>query len=148
MATPRTPILTSGGSVIDFAALRGKLVLVNFWATWCAPCIYEMPSLDQLQLSHGSELAILPIAIDPEGKPAIRAFYERFHLTHLGIFADPDRQIGYLETANPGRGFLPVLALPITYVVDRAGAIRGYVPGPAQWNSSQAEVFLRYMAQL
>ncbi len=148
MSLPPLPITTVGGSAIDFAALRGEIVVLNFWATWCIPCIYEMPSLDRLQaLRGGRGIRVVPVAMDNAGKPAIVAFYQHVGLTHLEVFADPERQVGYFETTNPGHGIFPLHALPITYLIDPQGRVRGYVPGAAEWNSRPAMTLFDYLAR-
>lgn len=144
---PSQPIETRGGSLIDFASYRGKVVLVNFWATWCAPCVYEMPSLDRLASSNNTDLVVLPIAVADGGKPVVEAFYHRLGLTHLGVYVDPDQQIGFFYEKNPGHGMFPLYALPITYFIDPHGRVAGYVPGVAHWNSPQAAALIRYLAK-
>ena len=146
MPVPSTPIATAGGSLVDFAPLQGGVVLLNFWATWCVPCIDEMPSLARLQaMNAGKRINVLPVAMDRAGKPAVIAFYQRLGLTHLGVYADPEQQIGYFKTDNPGHGPFPLYALPVTYAIDPAGMVRGYVPGAAAWDSPQALALIDYL---
>lgn len=122
--TPSRPILTTGGSRVDFTALRGKVVLLNFWATWCAPCVYEIPSLDRLQAAHGNDrLRVLPIAMDSGGRAVVTAFYQRLDLTHLDVYIDSDQQIGHFENANLRDAQFPLYALPITYAIDLNGIV-------------------------
>lgn len=147
MSVPSLPITTAGGSSIDFAALHGKIVVLNFWATWCIPCVYEMPSLDRLQALRADRgLSVVPVGMDRSGKPAIVAFYQRLGLSHLGVFADPQRQVGYFQTSNPGHGVFPLHALPITYLIDPQRRVRGYVPGAAEWDSPQAMALFNHLA--
>ncbi len=149
MRVPSRPILTAGGTLIDFSSLRGKVVLVNFWATWCVPCVYEIPSLDRLQarLSGGGTVAIMPVSMDTGGAPVVEAFYRRLGLSHLKIFADPAQQIGYFRTSNPGHAVFPLYALPITYLIDPDGLVRGYVPGAAKWDSPEARALIGYLGK-
>ncbi len=145
---PVAPLRTAGGSIIDFGRYRGKVVLLNFWATWCVPCVHEMPSLDRLAASVDDDklLQIVPIAIDDGGQETVRAFYRRFGLSHLGIYADPDQQIGYFDARNVNHGVFPLYALPITYAIDPFGRIDGYIPGAARWNSPRAAALIEYLA--
>ena len=143
---PTKPIVTAGGSTIDFQRLRGSVVLVNFWATWCVPCVYEMPLLDRLQAKlKGTKATILPIAVDDGGKANVEAFYKQHDLTHLKVIVDPDQQVGYFYAANPGRGIFPLYALPITYVINPGGLIVGYIPGAAPWDSPSAMTLISYL---
>ena len=144
---PQRPILTAGGTLIEFSSLRGKVVLMNFWATWCVPCIYEMPSLDRLQanLSGDSTVKIMPVSMDTGGGAVVAAFYRRLDLTHLGIFTDPAQQIGYFRTSNPGHAIFRLYALPITYMIDPHGLVRGYVPGAAKWDSPESRGLIEYL---
>ncbi|MCW8308032.1 TlpA family protein disulfide reductase [Acidiphilium sp. PA] len=144
---PIKPIVTDGGSIIDFQRLRGEVVLINFWATWCVPCVYEMPLLDRLQAKlKGTKATILPIAVDDGNKANVEAFYKKHDLTHLKVIVDPDQQVGYFNAANPGRGIFPLYALPITYVINPNGLIVGYVPGAARWDSPRAMTLISYVA--
>lgn len=144
---PTEPIVTAGGSVIDFQCLAGSVVLINFWATWCVPCIYEMPLLDRLQAKlNGTKATILPIAVDDGGKANVAAFYRQHDLTHLKVIVDPDQQVGYFYAANPAHGIFPLYALPITYIIDPHGLIIGYVPGAAPWDSPSAMNLISYLA--
>lgn len=146
MPAPSEPIVTAGGSAVDFTALRGKVVLLNFWATWCVPCVYEMPSLDRLQAADvNNRVHVLPIAVDTGGKAAVIAFYQRLGLSHLDVCVDPEQQIGYFRTDNPKDAPFPLYALPVTYAIDPRGIVRGYVPGAATWDSPSATVLIDYL---
>ncbi|EGO93813.1 Putative thiol--disulfide interchange redox-active center transmembrane protein [Acidiphilium sp. PM] len=138
--------MTAGGSTIDFQRLRGRVVLINFWATWCVPCVYEMPLLDRLQAKlKGTKATILPIAVDDGGKSNVEAFYKQHDLTHLAVIVDPDQQVGYFDANNPGGGIFPLYALPITYAIDPNGLIVGYIPGAAPWDSPSAMTLISYL---
>lgn len=142
---PSRPIRTAGGSVIDFPALKGKVVVVNFWATWCPPCVAEMPSLDRLAASlHNAPVVVMPIAMDTTGKSAVAAFYARFGLSHLRIYSDPDQQVGHV--GGSWQVLFPLYGLPTTYLIDRHGRVLGYVPGAAKWDSPQAHRLIAWLA--
>src|SRR5712692_342925 len=92
---------------------RGRVVLLNLWATWCVPCRREMPALDRLQARLGSDdFVVLPLSIDRGGLPPAKRFYAELGLKALGIFAaESDAPITQLETP----------AIPTTLLIDREG---------------------------
>ncbi len=144
---PDRPIETIDGTVVDFAEFRGRVVLVNFWATWCAACVAEMPSFDRLAATEGERnLKVLPISMDRGGRVSVTAFYRRYRLSHLPVVTDPAEHIGHFRTGNLNGAPFALHALPITYLIDRRSRIRGYVPGAADWQSEAAQRLLQFMA--
>lgn len=124
----------AGGAAMDMAGFRGKYLLVNFWATWCAPCREEMPALDALQAEFGGDdFAVLPIATGPNPLPAIEKFYTETGLENLGVYLDP-RQVMAREMA--------VLALPITVLIDPEGREIARLRGDAEWYSDSARAII------
>lgn len=135
LPVPSQPIRLADGTLIDFAALAGNVIVLNFWATWCVPCVVEMPSLDRLAaLMRGSAVVVLPIAMDSAGATTVRAFYTRHGLTHLDLYVDSDRQVGHLGQGGQWDKLFPLAALPTTYLIDPHGYVVGYVPGAATWD--------------
>jgi thiol-disulfide isomerase/thioredoxin len=123
------------GEAMSLADFRGKVVLLNLWATWCAPCRREMPTLDRLQASlGGSDFQIVALSIDRKGLPAVREFYAELGLETLPIYVD--------ETGEAQRA-LSVLGLPTTLLLDRDGDEVGRLLGPAEWDSPEMMAFLR-----
>jgi thiol-disulfide isomerase/thioredoxin len=139
-----TPFSTANGDTIDLRRFRGKVILLNFWATWCAPCGYEMPSLDRLaaQMS-GEDFVVLPIALDTATTP-IASFYRDLGLDHLGIYFDPKRRTAYIDADNPDHAEFALYGLPISYIIDREGRARGYIVGAVDWQSGAAKSLVRY----
>ncbi|MEX1109273.1 MAG: TlpA disulfide reductase family protein [Dongiaceae bacterium] len=133
---PADPFTDENGAEMTFAELEGKVLLVNFWATWCAPCRVEMKALDRLEAAMGgADFAVVPISFDLNGAEAVLPFYEAYGLEHLPIALDPMGAIG------DGLG---IQALPTTIIVDRAGNGIGYLLGPVEWDSPEAEALIRY----
>lgn len=144
---PDRPIETIDGTVVDFREFRGRVVLVNFWATWCAACVAEMPSLDRLVATQEERnLKVLPISMDRGGRVSVTAFYRRYRLAHLPVVTDPAEHIGHFRAGNLNGAPFALHALPITYLIDRRSRIRGYVPGAADWESEAARSLLEFMA--
>ncbi|MCZ6588609.1 MAG: TlpA disulfide reductase family protein [Alphaproteobacteria bacterium] len=140
-----TQFLNEHGDVRTLRHFRGKVVLLNFWATWCAPCIKEMPSLDRLQAALGGDnFAVIAVSIDRANLMAVAPFYRRLGLKNLSIYLDPQQRTGYLDAKNPNGAPFALYALPITYLIDHRGRAVGYLPGAADWDSLAAKRFLRY----
>lgn len=140
-----TPFRTADGEAIDLSYFRGKVVLLNFWATWCAPCVREMPSLNRLAAEMaGDELAVVPVAIDRAGLSAVIPFYRDHGLDNLAMYLDPDQRTAYTRTRNPNNAEFALYGLPISYLVDQEGRIRGYIAGAVDWDSEAAKDLLRY----
>jgi thiol-disulfide isomerase/thioredoxin len=111
-------------SLTDF---RGKAVLLNLWATWCAPCRKEMPALDRLQARlGGSGFQVVPLSIDKKGLPAVQAFYKELGLTSLAVYVDVSGSSAN-EVGAPG--------LPTTLLLDARGLELGRVLGPKEWDA-------------
>jgi peroxiredoxin len=118
-----------GGGSVDLAALSGQVVVVNFWATWCPPCVAEMPSLDRLHrgLSHEG-LVVLAISVD-EDESALAAFVLKAGLT-LKVLRDPGGTVS--------NGAFRVRGYPETLVIGRDGVIVEAYRGPADWATPEA----------
>ncbi len=113
---------------------RGKVVLVNLWATWCAPCKVEMPSLDRLQAKLGGDsFAVLPISLDWSGPDKPRSFLEGEKLANLPLFLDSSKTAMKAFNA-PG--------LPLSVLIDREGREIARLAGAAEWDSADAEALI------
>ena len=113
---PRYAAVTLAGDSATTAALAGKVVLLNIWATWCAPCRQEIPYLQSLYEQHrGDGLEIIGVSVDARGEDeAIRAFATEFGMSYP-IWRDPDERIQSLYLA---------LGVPASYLIDRGGILR------------------------
>jgi thiol-disulfide isomerase/thioredoxin len=117
------------------ADFRGKVVLLNVWATWCLPCRKEMPTLDRLQAALGGDkFEVVALSIDRGGADAVRKFYTEIGIQHLAIHVDTSTQVGFaLATAG----------LPTTLLIDAEGRELGRLIGPAEWDAQDMVAFLR-----
>lgn len=133
---PDTPFLAADGTSVTLADFKGRVLLVNFWATWCAPCVKELPSLDEVQLKLGGEgLLVLAVSQDRGGVAVAGPFLKKLNINRLGLFLDPNMRFG--------RAF-GVRALPWTVLIDREGRIVGQLPGYAEWDSPEAIALIRH----
>lgn len=123
------------GAEFTLADWQGKVVLLNFWATWCAPCRHEMPWLDEVQAELGGDaFEVVTLATGRNAVPGIERFFEETGIQHLPILLDP-RQAVAREMA--------VLGLPITVILNREGQEIARLRGDAEWNSDSAKAILR-----
>jgi thiol-disulfide isomerase/thioredoxin len=123
------------GQSLSIAGFRGQVVLLNIWATWCAPCVKEMPALDRLQAKLAADRAVvIALSIDRGGLEAVLPFYERMGLTHLGIFLDP-----------PSKSWpaFRIKALPATILIDPEGREVGRIEGAVEWDAPEAVALIR-----
>jgi thiol-disulfide isomerase/thioredoxin len=123
-AAPPIDLFTASGAGFSLSGLRGRVVLVNFWATWCEPCVTEMPSLEQLRARLAPRLEVVGVNYQ-EGAARINAFIQRAAIA-FPIVRDTD---GAVAKAWGARIF------PSSYLVDRAGDVRFVLVGGADWTS-------------
>jgi len=117
------------GRTVRLSALRGKVVVLNLWATWCAPCVEEMPSIERLWTSLGGEdFALLAVSQDEEGRRTVEPFVKRMHLS-FPVFLDPDHEVG---------DRYGVWGYPETFVIDRNGRVVERVIGPRDWDTPES----------
>jgi thiol-disulfide isomerase/thioredoxin len=124
-----------GGRSHSLKELQGKIVLLNLWATWCAPCRKEMPTLDRLEASLGGpEFEVAVLSLDRRGIEAVSQFYTELGITHLAKYVDTSSQV---------LGDLNAIGLPTTILIDREGREIGRLVGPAEWDSREIAAFIR-----
>lgn len=128
---PAVPMHDENGKTVTIEAYRGKVVLLNMWATWCPPCIAEMPGLHALHKQYQDRgFIVLPVASGEQGKEDPAEFLRRREMTAFETLYDP--QSMYLRTFN-------LDTLPTTLIIDRTGKLRGGVAGMANWQSDAAK---------
>jgi peroxiredoxin len=122
----RLPSLAGGE--VDLASQRGKVVVLNFWATWCPPCVAEMPSLERVHRALGPEgLSVVTVSAD-EDEGELKQFVSQHALT-VPVLRDPGGRVA--------GGAYRTTGYPETFVLDRAGRLLQHVVGPAEWDSPE-----------
>ncbi len=122
---PEIAFSDGAGKTFDLSDFAGKTVLINLWATWCGPCLREMPSLERLQQHFGDRLAVLAISEDRGGSKAVDPFIAKLGLKSVKTFLDPKSGVG--------RAF-KVEGLPTSFLIDGQGRVLGRVDGEAAWD--------------
>lgn len=135
-AAPNFQLRDLEGNVISLSDSLGKVVLVNFWATWCGPCRVEMPAMEQLYRTFArKEFEILAVSTDPQGIAVTRPFQREMGLT-FPILHDADFRVGLTYGAR---------TLPMTFMVDRHGIIRQQIFGARDWSAPEAHQLIQLL---
>lgn len=133
---PEITFSDATGNTLRLADFKGKVVLVNLWATWCAPCVKEMPALDRLQAKlGGADFTVLALSIDREGLAKVQPFFAANKIGALAPYLDPG---GRSPAQFGARG------LPTTLLIDRDGTVVGRQEGAAEWDDDSSVALLRY----
>ena len=136
----QAPFDVADGGTGTLADYRGKVVVLNFWATWCAPCRQEMPMLSDLQTQlGGDDFKVVTVATGRNPLPAMKAFFDEIGVDNLPLHKDPKQKMARE---------MGVLGLPITVVIDREGQEIARLQGDAHWNSDNALAILRALIEL
>jgi thiol-disulfide isomerase/thioredoxin len=115
---------------------KGKVVLLNFWATWCAPCIRELPSLDRLQAAlGGDDFQVIALNVNREGKRKAQRMLRRLKLKNLTLNLDREVEVGKT---------LGLMNMPTTYLFDRQGREIGKLAGSAEWDEKESIALIKY----
>lgn len=122
------------GAKTSLSNFKGKVILLNLWATWCLPCRHEMPSLDRLQKELGSDqFQVVALSLDRAGRDAARKFFDEIKVQNLKLYID--------QTMKAGNG-LRAVGMPTTILIGKDGKELGRLPGPAEWDSAAAKALV------
>jgi thiol-disulfide isomerase/thioredoxin len=140
---PRNPpngvFVDAQGNEHTIASFKGRGMVINFWATWCQPCIEEIPSLAALSRALAPhDIAVLPLSSDRGGAKAVEAWFEEHNVSGLPILLDPR---GALGSAWGGQG------IPTTHVIAKDGEERGRLEGAADWSTPGAIALIRRLVE-
>lgn len=133
---PNFQLRDMNGHPVALADLRGKVVLLNFWATWCGPCRVEMPAMEELYRAFSrKDFEILAVSTDAQGVAVTRPFQQENHLT-FPILHDADYRVGLTYGAR---------SLPMTFMVDRQGIVRHQIFGARDWGAAEAHQLVQML---
>lgn len=136
-AVPETEFTDPGGGTHRLADYAGQVILLNFWATWCAPCREEMPSLDALQTEMGGDdFQVVTVATGRNAPAKIKEFFEETGVTTLPVLLDPKQQLAR---------DMGVLGLPVSVLIDRDGNEVARLLGDADWSGEAAREVIRQL---
>jgi thiol-disulfide isomerase/thioredoxin len=127
------------GKDVTIADWKSRTVLLNMWATWCAPCLREMPALQKLQIDLGGDnFEVVPVSVDLGDDTKPKAFYKKAKLTELPFYADGTMEV-FENLKKQGLAF----GMPTTVIIDKNGCSLGVLNGPAEWASDDAMALVR-----
>lgn len=134
---PDAKIFDGDFKPVSLKEFEGKALLINFWATWCTPCVQEMPDLNELQAELGGDkFQVVAIASGSQVGKNPDAFLKEYDLRALDLYLDPHASVMTMMGTK---------TLPTTLVVDRSGRILGGIQGKAPWASPEAKAILKHL---
>ena len=129
------PIHSDEGKRITLSEFDGKIVLLNLWASWCAPCVRELPALDRIQQRHsGDDFVVVAVSLDSDPLLARKLFIDRLAIEQLKLYIEPAEQLGR---------FFPIDVLPASFIIDRQGQAMGLLRSYVDWDDPQADTLIK-----
>jgi thiol-disulfide isomerase/thioredoxin len=134
-APEEVTFVDGNGETLSLADFKGKVILLNLWATWCGPCLNEMPTLDRLKAEMASDdFDVIAVSVDKAGVEKSRVFLERTGAEHLALYVDEAMALNFAWNAY---------SLPTTILIGRDGAEIGRMVGDKDWDSSEVKRLIR-----
>ena len=124
------PFSDSNGKPVDFSQYRGKVIMVNMWATWCPPCVRELPAIERLASKFDkAQFEILPISIDLDGKEQVEPFLKELGMEDFTSYYDEKQQLGQV---------FPLDTIPATFILNKEGELIAFVRTFVDWDDEKA----------
>ena len=134
-ALPKVTFVDAEGKERTLDDWKGKVVLLNLWATWCVPCRKEMPGLDRVQAELKSDkFEVVAVSVDRTGTAGAKKFLDQIKVQNLAVLADPAARVGTT---------LRAIGMPATLLLDAEGREIGRLVGPAEWDSPEAKALIK-----
>ena len=138
---PAVAFVDGEAKPVHLADYRGRAVLLNLWATWCAPCVKEMPTLAALQTAEaGKGIVVLPVSMDTSGETEKA---KAFMAAHAPLTFHQDAKYAFMTGMKP-----PLVGFPTTVLIDRSGMERAVYAGDTDWNAPEARKVVEQLAKL
>jgi len=138
VAAPNFTLPDLNGKSVSLGDYRGKAVLLNIWATWCKPCVAEMPSMEKLyQTMKGEDFDILAVSVDAAGAETVAPFMKKYKL-NFTVLLDPKGTLKYKYQTT---------GIPESYIIDKNGTIVEKIIGPRDWAASEAVRIFQQLAR-
>lgn len=131
--------MRDGSEEVSLEDFHGKLILLNFWATWCPPCIRELPALDRLQQRLGSEhFEVVAVALDRAGFEGASSYYQRLGIEYLGLYTGSKLNFSYE---------FPVDVFPANFFIDPQGRVLSFLRSYVDWDDPAADRLIQQYLQ-
>ena len=134
--SPEVAWRDAGGQEVSLATFRGKVVMLNFWASWCSPCLRELPSINRLQARlGGDQFTVVALNVDRGGKSVASRYTRRLKLDKLELYLDQD---------NTTAKSMKLQSMPTTIIFDAKGREVGRLVGAAEWDMEEAVNLIKW----
>ncbi|MFT5789621.1 MAG: thiol-disulfide isomerase/thioredoxin [Shewanella sp.] len=129
------PFKDSQGNAVDFSKYKGKVVMVNMWATWCPPCVRELPAISRFSAKIGSdEFEVLPVSIDFDGNKQVEPFLKSLGMEGFTTFYDKEQSLSNV---------FPLDTIPATFILNREGELVAFVRTFVDWDDDKAVTLIK-----
>lgn len=134
------PFKDSKGAAVDFSQYKGKVIMVNMWATWCPPCVRELPALSRFTAKVGADdFEVLPVSIDLEGDKQVEPFLKSLGMENFNTYYDKEQKLGQV---------FPLDTIPATFILNREGELIAFVRTFVDWDDDKAVTLIKgFLAQ-
>jgi thiol-disulfide isomerase/thioredoxin len=144
MRMPAVVLMDGAGRPKRLAAMPGRVLLLNFWATWCAACRLDLPLLERFHDAMGERVGVAAVSTDTkEQRRRIKLYLDGLAVRSLPIYLDPEARLASSST-NGSAPFSLLGGMPVTYLVTPSGRVAGYILGVANWLADDAQNLLEY----
>ncbi|MDI1342557.1 MAG: TlpA disulfide reductase family protein [Pseudolabrys sp.] len=146
LSVPSVRLFRLDGKTIDLSSLRGRPVLLNFWASWCEACRTELPILDNMREDRRyADVQIIAVSEDRADRAVVDRFARQYRIQSLPIYLDPNGYVAFSDPENPRKAPFALYGMPVTYAISASGWIVGYMPGAADWTSPDAQRLIDFL---